>query len=71
MQAQHIIILTGLVVYFLLLTVFIERAIKQAIRRSYLAEKSAGIADSSARIGALNADIAVLASDRETLGGAV
>ncbi|MEE4698591.1 hypothetical protein V2K91_25440 [Pseudomonas alliivorans] len=34
MQAQHIIILTGLIVGFLLLTVFVERAIKRALRRS-------------------------------------
>ncbi|WP_024674103.1 hypothetical protein [Pseudomonas syringae] len=65
MQAQHIIILVGIGVCFLLLTVFIERAIKRAIRRSYLAGKSAGIADSSARIDALNADIAMLARRRE------
>ncbi|MCW6058270.1 hypothetical protein [Pseudomonas fragariae (ex Marin et al. 2024)] len=65
MQAQHIIILVGIGVCFLLLTVFIERAIKRALRRSYLAGKSAGIADSSARIDALNADIATLARRRE------
>ncbi|VVN71236.1 hypothetical protein PS689_00437 [Pseudomonas fluorescens] len=65
MQAQHIIILVGIGVCFLLLTVFIERAIKRALRRSYLAGKSAGIADSSARIDALNADIATLALRRE------
>lgn len=67
MQAQHIILLTGLAVCFLLLTLFIERAIKRALRRSYWAGKSAGIADSSARLDALNADIAMLARDRETL----
>ncbi|RMS08536.1 hypothetical protein ALP72_101791 [Pseudomonas coronafaciens pv. coronafaciens] len=67
MQAQHIIILVGIGVCFLLLTVFIERAIKRAIRRSYLAGKSVGIADSSARIDALNTDIAVLARDRGPL----
>ncbi|UQW75659.1 hypothetical protein [Pseudomonas avellanae] len=67
MQAQHIIILVGIGVCFLLLTVFIERAIKRALRRSYLAGKSAGIADSSARIDALNADIAMLTRDRERL----
>ncbi|KPW92767.1 hypothetical protein [Pseudomonas syringae pv. coryli] len=65
MQAQHIIILVGIGVCFLLLTVFIERAIKRALRRSYLAGKSASIADSSARIDALNADIATLALRRE------
>ncbi|MCJ8177338.1 hypothetical protein MRS45_14665 [Pseudomonas viridiflava] len=65
MQAQHIIILTGLVVCFLLLTVFVERAIKRALRRSYWAGKSAGVADSSARLDALNADIAMLARRRE------
>lgn len=42
MQAQHIIILTGLIVGFLLLTVFVERAIKRALHRSYWAGKSAG-----------------------------
>ncbi|KAA8693630.1 hypothetical protein [Pseudomonas caricapapayae] len=67
MQAQHIIILVGIGVCFLLLTAFIERTIKRAIRRSYLAGKSAGIADSSVRIDALNAEIAMLARDRETL----
>lgn len=67
MQAQHIIILVGIGVCFLLLTVFIVRAIKRAISGSYLAGKSAGIADSSARIDALNADIATRARDRETL----
>lgn len=65
MQAQHIIILTGLVVCFLLLTVFVERAIKRALRRSYWAGKTAGVADSSARLDALNADIAMLARRRE------
>ncbi|MEE4092020.1 hypothetical protein V2I59_00575 [Pseudomonas viridiflava] len=65
MQAQHIIILTGLVVCFLLLTVFVERAIKRALRRSYWAGKSAGVADSSTRLDALNADIAMLARRRE------
>lgn len=65
MQAQHIIILTGLTICFLLLTLFIERAIKRALRRSYLAGKSAGIADSNARMDALNADIAMLARRRE------
>lgn len=34
MQAQHIIILTGLVVGFLLLTVLFQRAIKRVLRRS-------------------------------------
>ncbi len=65
MQAQHIIILVGLAVCFMLLTVFIERAIKRALRRSYWAGKSAGIADSSARMDALNADIVMLARRRE------
>lgn len=65
MQAQHIIILTGLIVGFVLLTVFVERAIKRALRRSYWAGKSAGVADSSARLDALNADIARLARRRE------
>ncbi|WP_024681694.1 hypothetical protein [Pseudomonas syringae] len=65
MQAQHTIILVGLAVCFLLLTVFIRRAIKRALRRSYWAGKSAGIADSSARMDALNADIAMLARRRE------
>ncbi|KPY49273.1 hypothetical protein B7R56_27340 [Pseudomonas savastanoi pv. retacarpa] len=64
MQAQHIIILTGLTICFLLLTLFIERAIKRALRRSYWAGKSAGIADSNARMDALNADIAMLARRR-------
>ncbi|KPZ16592.1 Uncharacterized protein ALO41_03778 [Pseudomonas amygdali pv. ulmi] len=67
MHAQHIIILVGLAACFLLLTVFIQRAIKRALRRSYWAGKSAGIADSSARMDALNADIAMLARDREHL----
>ncbi|EPM53822.1 hypothetical protein A264_26237 [Pseudomonas syringae pv. actinidiae ICMP 19071] len=67
MQAQRTIILVGLAVCFLLLTVFIWRAIKRALRRSYWAGKSAGIADSSTRIDALNEDIAMLARDRETL----
>lgn len=65
MQAQHIITLVGLAACFLLLTVFIRRAIKRALRRSYWAGKSAGIADSSARMDALNADIAMLARRRE------
>ncbi|WP_122604274.1 hypothetical protein [Pseudomonas viridiflava] len=65
MQAQHIIILAGLVVCFLLLTLFVERAIKRALRRSYWARKSAGVAHSSARLNALNADIAMLARRRE------
>lgn len=65
MQAQHIIILVGLAACFLLLTVFIRRAIKRALRRSYWAGKSAGIADTSARMDALNADIAMLARRRE------
>ncbi|KWS20856.1 hypothetical protein AL062_02765 [Pseudomonas syringae pv. syringae] len=41
MQAKHIIILVGIGVCFLLLTVFIERAIKRAIRRSYWASRFA------------------------------
>lgn len=45
MQAQHTIILVGLAVCFLLLTAFIRRAIKRAIRRSYLTGKIAGIRD--------------------------
>lgn len=65
MQAQHIIILTGLTICFLILTLFIERAIKRALRRSYWAGKSAGIADSNARMDALNADIAMFARSRE------
>lgn len=65
MQAQHIIILVGLAVCFMLLTAFIARAIKRALRRSYWAGKSAGIADSSACMDALNADIAMLARCRE------
>lgn len=35
MQAQHIIILTALAVCSLLLTVFVERAIKRALCTSY------------------------------------
>ncbi|SFO07865.1 hypothetical protein SAMN05444065_10710 [Pseudomonas syringae] len=50
MQAQHINILTGQVVRFLLHTLFVERAIKRAQRRCHWAEKSAGAADSSARM---------------------
>lgn len=65
MQAQHIITLVGLAACFLLLTVFIRRAIKRALRRSYWAGKTAGIADSSARMDALNADIAMLARRRD------
>lgn len=42
MHAQHIIILVGLAACFLLLTLFIRRAIKRALRRSYWAGKSAG-----------------------------
>ncbi|MEQ4308557.1 hypothetical protein ABNM12_11405 [Pseudomonas syringae] len=67
MQAQHIIILVGIGVCFLLLTVFIERAIKRAILSSYLAGESAGIVESSARIDALNAGITILARNREGL----
>ncbi|QVI72205.1 hypothetical protein [Pseudomonas syringae] len=67
MQAQHIIILVGLAACFLFFTVFIQNAIKRALRRSYRAGKSAGIADSSARMDALNADIAMLTRDRERL----
>ncbi|OSR76158.1 hypothetical protein BV326_00455 [Pseudomonas syringae pv. actinidiae] len=65
MQVQHIIILVGLAACFLLLTVFIRRAIKRALRRSYWAGKTAGIADSSARMDALNSDIAMLARRRD------
>ncbi|MFA0999372.1 MULTISPECIES: hypothetical protein [Pseudomonas syringae group] len=65
MQAQHIITLVGLAACFLLLTVFIRRAIKRAVGRSYWAGKSAGIADSKARMDALNADIAMLARRRD------
>ncbi len=67
MQAQHITTLIGLTACFLLLTVVIERAIKRAMRRSYLAGKYAGIAESSARIDAMNADIEMLARDSKTL----
>ncbi len=55
MQAQHIIILVGIGVCFLLLTVSIKSVIKRAIRRSYLAGKPAGnqlpIAFSAAEYG--------------------
>ncbi|AQL40068.1 hypothetical protein [Pseudomonas syringae] len=43
MQAQHIIILTALIVCFLLLTALFEKAIKWALRRSYRAGQSAGV----------------------------
>ncbi|RMS10192.1 hypothetical protein ALP72_04492 [Pseudomonas coronafaciens pv. coronafaciens] len=70
MQAQHIIILVGLAVCFLLLTVFMARAIKRALRRSYWTGQSVGIADNTARMDALNADIAMLArrGDRDRKG---
>ncbi|RXT62375.1 hypothetical protein B1F74_18545 [Pseudomonas syringae] len=41
MQAQHIIILVGIGVCFLLLAVSLKGAIKRAIRRSYLTGKPA------------------------------
>ncbi|RXT60406.1 hypothetical protein [Pseudomonas syringae] len=65
MQTQHIIIPVGLAVCFLLITAFIERAIKRALHRSYSAGKSAGITYSSARMDGLNADVAMLARRRE------
>ncbi|RMV73581.1 hypothetical protein ALP06_200120 [Pseudomonas coronafaciens pv. atropurpurea] len=43
MQAQHIIILTGLIVCFLLLTAFVEKAVKWAPRRSYRMGQSAAV----------------------------
>ncbi|RMT88196.1 MULTISPECIES: hypothetical protein [Pseudomonas] len=43
MRAQQIMILNGLVICFSLPTFFIERAIKQALDRSYQAGKSIGM----------------------------
>lgn len=65
MHAQHIITLTGSAICFLLLSAFVGRAVKRALRRSYSAGKTAGVADSSARLDALNADIAMLTRRRE------
>ncbi|PBP42762.1 hypothetical protein CCL14_06470 [Pseudomonas syringae] len=69
MQAQHIIILTGLVVCFLLVTIFLERAIKRALRRSYWPEKAARNFKSSAHTNALNANLAILARLRTSMYG--
>ncbi|MDC3742512.1 hypothetical protein KDL21_15890 [Pseudomonas syringae pv. syringae] len=43
MQAQHIIILTGLIMCFLLLTAFVETTFKRALPRSFPVGQPAGV----------------------------
>lgn len=64
MQAQHFVILIGIILGGTLLIHFITKAIKRELRKAYAAGKSAGVADSSIRMNALNADLASLASRR-------
>ncbi len=53
MQAQHIVILVGIGVCYLLLAVFIERAFKRTLCMSCWAEKDVGASKSSVRMDAL------------------
>ncbi|EGH70665.1 hypothetical protein [Pseudomonas syringae] len=58
MQAQHIIILTGMIVGFQLLTVFVERAIKRALCRSFRTGQPAGV--TLKNISSMNLDLSVI-----------
>ena len=64
MQTEHYVILIGVIIGFALLAFFINKAIKRSRRNAYSAGKSAGIAESSARMNALNEDLASLAFRR-------
>ena len=64
MQTEHCVILIGVIIGFALLAFFINKAIKRSLRNAYSAGKSAGIVDSSARMNALNEDLASLAFRR-------
>jgi len=64
MQKEHYIILIGVIIGFALLAFFINKAIKRSLRNAYAVGKTAGIADSSARLNALNEDLASLAFRR-------
>lgn len=64
MQKEHYVSLIGVIIGFALLAFFINKAIKRSLRNTYAAGKSAGIADSSARMDALNEDLASLAFRR-------
>lgn len=65
MQAQHLIILVGVIIGFALLTFFIDKAFKRAHSRGFIDGNAAGITDSIARLNALNSDLAALATRRE------
>jgi len=64
MQTEHYVILVGVITGFTLLALFINKAMKRSLGNAYSAGKSAGIADSSARMNALNEDLASLALRR-------
>lgn len=65
MQAQHLIILVGVIIGFGMLTFFIDKALRRAHDRGFIDGNAAGITDSQARFNALNADLAELANRRE------
>lgn len=65
MQAQHLIILVGVIIGFGLLTFFIDKALRRAHDRGFIDGNAAGITNSQARFNALNADLATLATRRE------
>jgi len=64
MQTEHYVILIGAIIGLALLAFFINKAIKRSLLSAYSAGKSAGIADGSARMNALNEDLASLAFRR-------
>ncbi|MFO3664264.1 hypothetical protein [Pseudomonas amygdali] len=55
MQAQHIIILSGLSVCFLLLTTLVEKTIKRSLRRSFRTGQSADV--TLKNISSMNLDL--------------
>lgn len=65
MQAQHLIILLGVIIGFGLLTFFIDKALRRAHDRGFIDGNATGITDSQGRLNALNADLAEFANRRE------
>ena len=70
MQAQHLIILVGVIIGFGLLTFFVDKALRRAHDRGFIAGNTAGVTDSQGRLNALNADLAEFANrcERERKG---
>jgi len=65
MQAEHLIILVGVIIGFGLLTFFIDKALKRAHDRGFIDGNTAGTIHSQDRFNALSADLAALATRRE------